>query len=152
MHKGVILLVECESKEEVMSYVESFMEPYGNGYIWDYYEIGGRWHGLLKPNVKSSEYAILDNIVELKDCLQIVEEWIITEEYKEEIYQKMLQSKIDAQDGKYDMSGYYAKVYGHIANGDFSFESNVYNITEMEAEEIPNNIEDYWAVIIDMHN
>ncbi len=50
MHKGIILLVKKEkngSVEDIQHKVDSFLEPYGDGQIWDYYTIGGRWAGIL---------------------------------------------------------------------------------------------------------
>lgn len=49
MHKLVICLTKANSKEDAISNVESFIEPYGDGDVWDWYKIGGRWSGLLNP-------------------------------------------------------------------------------------------------------
>jgi len=49
MHKGVICLTKATDKDEAISNVESFLEQYGNGDVWDWYVIGGRWSGLLNP-------------------------------------------------------------------------------------------------------
>lgn len=47
MHKGVILLVKADSKEDAVSKVNEFMEPYGDSRVWDWFVIGGRWSGRL---------------------------------------------------------------------------------------------------------
>jgi hypothetical protein len=47
MHKGVILLVKTADREDAIDQVESFLEPYGDGDVWDWYEVGGRWTGTL---------------------------------------------------------------------------------------------------------
>ena len=52
MHKGIILLVKAEDKEDAINEAESFLEPYGNGDVWDWYIIGGRWSGTLNKNYK----------------------------------------------------------------------------------------------------
>ena len=49
MHKGVICLTKATDKDDAISNVESFLEQYGNGDVWDWYVIGGRWSGLLNP-------------------------------------------------------------------------------------------------------
>lgn len=49
MHKGVICLTKATDKDEAISNVESFLEQYGDGDVWDWYVIGGRWSGLLNP-------------------------------------------------------------------------------------------------------
>ena len=50
MHKGIILLVKAEDKEDAINEAESFLEPYGNGDVWDWYILGGRWSGSLNKN------------------------------------------------------------------------------------------------------
>ena len=52
MHKGVILLTKATSKDEAASNVESFLELYGDGNVWDWYVIGGRWNNTLAPKDK----------------------------------------------------------------------------------------------------
>lgn len=47
MHKGVILLVEAEDSSGAIDKVNEFMERYGEGDVWDWFVIGGRWSGLL---------------------------------------------------------------------------------------------------------
>jgi len=46
MHKGIILLVKAEDKDDARSNVESFLEEYQNQ-VWDWYQIGGRWTNTL---------------------------------------------------------------------------------------------------------
>jgi hypothetical protein len=52
MHKGVILLVNAESRKSAEKRVVDFLEGYGNGDVWDWYVIGGRWSGTLNPMYK----------------------------------------------------------------------------------------------------
>ncbi len=54
MHKGVILLIKASDKNEAKDKVQEFMVQYGDGDIWDWYVIGGRWSGTL--NSKSKEF------------------------------------------------------------------------------------------------
>ena len=56
MHKGIILLVKTKNKEDVLSLVEQFLEPYGNGDVWDWYQIGGRWNNTLAPKDKLDNF------------------------------------------------------------------------------------------------
>jgi hypothetical protein len=49
MHKAVILLIKAENKGNAIEKAHSFMEPYGEGKVWDWYAIGGRWSGTLAP-------------------------------------------------------------------------------------------------------
>ena len=56
MHKGVILLVKADNKEDAIDKVTEFLEPYGDGDVWDWYSIGNRWHNLLAPKQKADEF------------------------------------------------------------------------------------------------
>ena len=49
MHKGVILLIAVESKDDALEEVEGFLERYGDGNVWDWYQIGGRWNNTFAP-------------------------------------------------------------------------------------------------------
>jgi len=56
MHKGVILLVKANDKEDAISKVNDFMEPYGEGDVWDWYKIGGRWNNNLAPKDRLDQW------------------------------------------------------------------------------------------------
>jgi len=47
MHKGIILLSKAGDRIDAESETNNFLEPYGNGRVWDWFQIGGRWSGLL---------------------------------------------------------------------------------------------------------
>jgi len=51
MHKGIILLLKVEDKEEIIYRIKEFMKEY-EGNVWDWYVIGGRWSGTLNKNYK----------------------------------------------------------------------------------------------------
>ena len=70
----------------------------------------------------------------------------------EEIFEKLVEARNKALEGEYDMSGYYAGIYKDLNQGNFSFETNVYDITTNCSETIPEDIIDYYAVMVDMHN
>ena len=56
MHKGIICLTEANDREEAISKVDNFLEQYGDGDVWDWYVIGGRWSGTLSElNKKFNE-------------------------------------------------------------------------------------------------
>ena len=54
MHKGVILLVKADDRDGAIGEAEQFLEPYGDGDVWDWYVVGGRWSGTL--NAKTKEF------------------------------------------------------------------------------------------------
>ena len=81
MHKGIILLVKAEDKEDAINEAESFLEPYGNGDVWDWYIIGGRWSGTLNKNYKkfmkqakkilgNKDFVSMKDVEDNKDKLQ----------------------------------------------------------------------------------
>lgn len=93
------------------------------------------------------------NVVPLKECIDIVKEFALdVKEKKEEIWNDMLEAKKLVVEGKYDMTTYYAGIYSTIARGCFSSECNVFDIEEEVSETIPENIDGYWAVMIDIHH
>lgn len=214
MHKGVIILTKAENKVEAISNVEEFLEPYGDGQVWDWYQVGGRWSNTLAPkhdefkkwankfllekqkisrpeiegdwltqdtvdknqkelqekwialgmigrNPFSDHYSLPNegadyDALPLKDCIDIVKNWCQSlEEVKEEYFEKVVEERKkekETENTGWPMSAYYAKRYAEAAYGDFCFDTSVYDATTGEAETIPENIEEYWAVMIDMHN
>jgi hypothetical protein len=183
------------------------MEPYGEGAVWDWYSIGGRWNNTLAPKELLDQFEIkVDNeilikkegsslisqqqvddnqkllqktweevglmglnyycnhynlpdevntydVVKLEDCLTTVKEWVKNlKEEAEEMFKKLVEARKKALDGEYDLSGYYAGIYKDLNQGNFSFETNVYNISTGHGEIIPEDITDYYAVMVDMHN
>ena len=64
MHKGVILLTKASDKEEALDSVREFLENYGDGDVWDWYQIGGRWSNTLAPKEKAEQwYSIIDTFL-----------------------------------------------------------------------------------------
>jgi len=53
MHKGVILLVKADDRDDAISQANDFLEPYGDGDVWDWFVIGGRWSGNLNTLSKT---------------------------------------------------------------------------------------------------
>lgn len=201
MHKGCIILVKATDKEDALGQVVNFMEPYGDGDVWDWYQIGGRWTNTLAPKVLvdafnekakemlpvgehgfylqkdvdkllpdlqktwekvglngqcpfSNHYDLPNeggyyDAAPLAECLDTVKEWVKDlEKEKEELFGKLIESR----EKKDTMDAYYAGLYKDASYGNFCFESNVYNVTEELAEEIPDDVTGYWAVMVDMHH
>lgn len=57
MHKGVILIVKATTSDEAVSAAKEHMDDYGDGDVWDWYVIGGRWSGTL--NSRNKEFEVL---------------------------------------------------------------------------------------------
>jgi hypothetical protein len=205
MHKGVILLIKSSQIDEAKDKVQEFMVQYGEGDIWDWYVIGGRWSGTLNskskeffekseahfkatysennpyfistkmveeqadmlnaiwteiggeglnPHTRNSynDFGYDDDVVALSECKDVVIEWKKDIEAEAEItWNKMLEAK--KKEG-YDMSSYYAKRYAEMKYDEFCFDSNVYD-TELQTNDPTQALEnanEYFAVMIDMHN
>lgn len=159
MHKGVILLVKAGSADEARANAEKFLEGY-EGSIWDWYQIGGRWQGLLtgyepdKDHAKKGKWPTQygeyeGDILPLKDCLAKVVE------YKGDAtkIEAKHQENIDKYrtEGNHSMMGYCMKELGEFLGEDFCFEANVFN-TNSFTYAIPEDTEGFWAVVVDMHN
>lgn len=77
MHKGVILLTKASDREEALNKVVEFLEPYGDGDVWDWYQIGGRWQNTLAPaELKKQWYE------KIKTYLKMDEWGVSTQEIK----------------------------------------------------------------------
>ena len=48
MHAAHIIAVEADNADEAMAAVEHALSPYGDGQVWDWFSIGGRWEGSLE--------------------------------------------------------------------------------------------------------
>ena len=93
------------------------------------------------------------DVLPLNECLPTVKDWVKDRvKEKEKYWEELLSAKEKADNGEYDMSGYYAGIYRDLAYGNFSFECNVFNIDDYDSESIPEDIEGWWAIMVDMHN
>jgi hypothetical protein len=45
MHIMHLIAVEADDEEDAVSAAEEAILPYGEGDVWDWYEVGGRWEG-----------------------------------------------------------------------------------------------------------
>lgn len=114
----------------------------------------GEW-----PNPYSNHYDLPEDwgvydVMKLDDCIDQVEKWkkdVWTE--LKETRQKMLdEKKKEDEEWRYWLSSMYARDYANLSHSEFCFETNVYNIELREVEVIPDDTEDYYAVMIDIHN
>lgn len=211
MHKGVILLVQADDRDGAIGEAEQFLEQYGNGDVWDWYVVGGRWSGTLNTKTKEffqkaeahfkaaypdnknpflsqnmvneqadalqkiwtdlgetsknpysrDQYADRtgdDDAVSLTECISVVNDWAKdTDAEAEEVFQKMLEAreKEKESDSKFDtMSAYYAGIYRDLKYDNFSFDSNVYDtVNQTNSPKLAlEKPEEWWAVMVDMHN
>lgn len=58
MHKGVVLIVKADNREEAKEKADEFMERYGEGNVWDWYVIGGRWSGTMNEKNNAFNEAV----------------------------------------------------------------------------------------------
>lgn len=210
MHKGVILLVQAEDKEDALDRVKDFMEPYGEGDVWDWYAIGGRWSNTLAPkneefekwagpflkekeggrdwisqstvdanqdslqakwvelgmsgsNPYANHYDLPDDgggydVLPLAECIETVKKWVrdLVEEEKKAWEELLAEKQKEDQEGKkpgeWGFAGYRGRRWAETRDGQFCFDSNVFDITKEHAEKLPDDLTGYWAVMVDMHN
>jgi hypothetical protein len=102
-----------------------------------------------------------DDIMPLIDCIPIINDWALDmKEEAENCFAKILEEKkkekLAAVNGEkiWPMSGYYAGKYHSLSNDSFSFDSNVYDIDNQTNDpgQALSEPENYFAVMIDMHN
>lgn len=88
MHKGIICLTQAADSNDAIGNVETFLEDYGDGKVWDWYVIGGRWSGTLntlhekfmseaRPYLKEKyqrDVILVSDITESEDELQNI--WV----------------------------------------------------------------------------
>lgn len=207
MHKGVILLTKAEDREEAISKVHEFLSEHGDGKVWDWYVIGGRWSGTLNSKTKEffekvdvifkehykdskfvstsmvseqadnikaiwsemggegenpytrSSYESMgypDDCLPLSECIEVIERWTVDlKEKADEHWTEMLEAKEKEKGQKYGtMSAYYARLYADSMYDSFSFESNVYDIDNYtnSPKKAIEKTDEYFAVVVDMHN
>jgi hypothetical protein len=211
MHKGIILLVKAETKEQTLEQVKEFMEEYKND-VWDWYQIGGRWTCVLSPlckifldkikslnilNTREDDFlsqqeidekqselqAVWEDIgamgqnpycnhynlpreggyydiMKLSDCIEKVKEWQQTVEHAKKEEQEAKRWLADGGNIRHDtnesyddwnMYGYSLNTAANLYQQNFCFDCNIFNI-ERYNYSIPEDIENYHALMMDIHN
>lgn len=91
-----------------------------------------------------------DDIVPLSDCLEIVKEWV--QDSEAESTRVLEEGKKNWPNDKH-MQGYFMKRAGELLAEYFCFDTNVYNVND-GSYKLPKgeDIKDFFAVMIDMHN
>lgn len=87
------------------------------------------------------------DVMPLKDCLQKVSSWTISNQKIKEKFEKDLKTWKDET----AMIKYLKKLNRKQMRGEFTDDRNVFNIDLHEAETIPVNFTEYFAVMVDMH-
>ena len=172
MHSMVILLVKSESKDiakgQILDVVDNFLEYYVDD-VFDWYQIGGRWTGILSPYFKEFEKKS-KNILKLNtfgniSCNEVENK----QEQLQEIWENLGGKGKNPYANHYELSiegGIYdvmklsdcieivkeLQIHNKdIKTQEFCFECAVYNLETFDYL-IPENIEDYYAVVVDLHN
>lgn len=143
MHKGIICLTRATNSDDAIGNVETFLEDYGNGNVFDWYTIGGRWSGAL--NQKSC--------IELSSCIDVVKEWKLDMKEESEKYFNLMLKEV-AKNQEHDLSAYYAGLYKNAKYDAFSCKSNVFDIDNQtnNPEIALSNPDGWFAVMIDIHH
>ena len=200
MHKGIILLIKADNKEDARKKVDEWMTPYGNGDVWDWYVVGGRWSGTLNEKNMEFEKKVRelvpagsdfgysnmdiernadkfqsiweeiggegknpfnrdqykdvsgeDDILPLAKCLAVVKEWQQDPMEAGDSEIKSAEEWLEKHPGDVRMKGYFYKKAGELYHQDFCFDTNVFN-TEEYNYQVPEEVEGWYAVMVDIHN
>lgn len=142
---GVII----PNQDDVRNSVDSLLAPYdeaieGNEEAhWDWYEVGGRWDGILKgknakPNTVSTKYDVKDNIIKVSDFLELAG---IGDKLQESIHKMLNEPSIMPYAIVSEEDG-WAEGDGYIENS---------KEWEKEATEILKRNKDKYLVCVDCH-
>lgn len=95
-----------------------------------------------------SDWKHKNNIMPLSNCLGVVKEWAQDPEKEfEEHSKKALENYKDNR----SMKAYSLKVAAQLLGEEFCFDCNVYNLEDYDYS-IPEDVEGFFAVMVDMHN
>ena len=132
--------------------VEENMEQYTA--IWK--EIGGEGKNPYDRDRYRGEGSV-DDIIPLENCLDVVKEWEMDREHEANKEYDLL---VEAYSLKHDAdpshtkssAAYHADKFKNWVWDCFSFDSNTYSIDDWTNDVPTEDIEKYWAVMVDMHN
>lgn len=119
--------------------------------FWE--QIGGQNSHPLSNHYRLPENGTEDDVVFLKDAIDTVREWHQDhiEEGKKALDKAYRWLNGESATDNYEMYGYCLKCAGKIFHQDFSFQCNVFNTTSLDFS-IPEDLDGWFAVMIDMHN
>lgn len=131
---GFVSQQEIKSKQDKLQQTWQDLGMQGKNPYCNHYDLG--------------EKGNLYDVVTLKECLGTVSTWVQSEEDIE----KEMQHDIENWKDNPDMLEWVMSKYEKLKQGEFTFDTNVYNIDTSQPETLPNNLTNYWAVMVDMHN
>jgi len=155
--------------KEFMEEAKSFIIPNEHGFttqstidslqtqfieLWE--SLGGEGNHPYSDHYSLPEEGEIFDIVPLSNCTTIVQEWnqTLDDAKKAEMEAKDWLQKEKEDGTKYDnwyMYGYCLQKASNLYKQNFSFDTNVFNIKECNYS-IPEDIENYFAIMIDIHN
>lgn len=120
----------------------------------------GIWEdlGLKGKNCYTDHYELPEDggyydILKLSECVDILKTWVIDlDKEKNEIWDKLIKAKEEYKAGGYDKTQYIARQYSEINSHSFCFRNNVFDISRQIGETIPDNINEYFVVLVDLHS
>lgn len=169
MHANHLILVKADDWESAISEAEDFLKDYGNGNVWDWYEIGGRWswkenddqyHSDRKSNVLeiSKNKAKAKKLI--KEMLKYQEDYV--KRYNNDLVNEMKDRNVihlkHLKPSEKGLVGYYVYQLGSLIAGYYIFDSHFYDVdygsAYIDDERIEQVLktEGMWLVNIDLHN
>lgn len=130
-----MFLTQAETIDDAKYNVTTFLAPYDDSKVWDWFVIGGRWSGLLVGKDENNNRDTYkdnpcgDDILPLHMCREYVEKYIrhnnsptIDEEQEQRTFL------------------------------DIAWDCDVYNIEDETYDRLPPDDNYRFAVVVDMHN
>ena len=171
MHFVNIIFVVADDENSAVALAEDSIKDYGEGRVWDWYEVGGRWHGSLKGNdiINAKDYGVDEFKKEILKAIEIRKNRInelfdtyfgddgLTESaYMVTLRERLLQEVDKAVDDMKFWSLYKncQLVLGYFTNDSYFYDGHngtaeTRYALETLAKEPPERC---WLVVIDMHN
>jgi hypothetical protein len=179
MHYIHLIAVEADNSEEAIKKAEQALSPYGDGDVWDYYEVGGRWNGELEgkdalcysensdafvkhlDKCKERRNQELTNILNLLKGVEDQDGEEGNTEYRKQIaadFKKIMDLTEVPENFGVGMAGYYLYKIGMLLSDIYHGQSYFFDAVL----EVPNLVnvltrcekspERQWLVAVDLHN
>jgi hypothetical protein len=164
MHYRHLISVQALTETEALELVESAMDPYGMGDVWDYYVIGGRWEGyfgLQKNTLRYSEdpRRFLSELEEIKTSYNEAAKDACSLLLDSGALNKILEGEDFSELAEYGAEDQAIKSFCRSLSKRYSVSSGFYDYTKRVAgnptyliDRVSLDVgENEWLVVIDIH-
>jgi len=140
MHTLAILLTKATTKDEAKTNINSFMEEYGDGQVWDWFVIGGRWSGQLNKNNQKFKDTVRERNVFEDNNMISVKDVEDNQEVLQGIWEEL---------GEFSKHPYNRDSYDNRGNDeDIMHATKCEEIIKRHTRDIEKSIESKWQEIL----